>query len=92
MFTAQCLVSDNKVWRDVGKPYVGNVQRGTSARGDAEKIVSNTKYIHLVSPVEGWTKKQWFNVIYDAPAPVPTQKAFIIYHAEDGTETKFIPE
>ncbi len=96
-FTGTCTDGSNKVWSSIGGTQIGNVKDGSSVRGDRRASVAGILYLHLTSPIVGWTKKQWFNVVYQTepvppppPPPPPTEE--YILHVKDGVTRKFIPE
>lgn len=62
-----------KVWSSIGGAQISEVKVNQSITGDSETIVSGTKYIHLTSPINGWSKAQWFNysIVTEPPPPPP---------------------
>jgi len=59
-YTGKCT-STAKVWADAGDVRVyPDVSLGAAIKADSIKIVSGTKYIHLTSPIVGWSKAEWF--------------------------------
>jgi GH25 family lysozyme M1 (1,4-beta-N-acetylmuramidase) len=91
MYSGKAKV-DAKLWKSVGGAQIDTIKAGASVRGYAPQ----GDYVQLVSPA-GWTKKIWLDP-YDSeaiivpPPPPPPSTRYIIYHAEDGTEEKFVPE
>jgi GH25 family lysozyme M1 (1,4-beta-N-acetylmuramidase) len=64
-----------KVWADVGglRKYP-DVWVGAAIKADGTKPVAGVKYIHLTSPIVGWSKAEWFaytEVVVVPPPPPP---------------------
>lgn len=71
-FAGKCTDGNNKFWETVGGANTNKtVKDGTSVSGDKRATVSGILYIHVTSPVVGWTKKQWFDVTYGTTPPPP---------------------
>lgn len=71
-FTGKCIDGNNKVWDTIGGEVQTSIKLNTSVSGDKRSTVAGILYLHLTSPVVGWTKKQWFDVTYGTTPP-PTQ-------------------
>lgn len=97
MYKGTCKV-EAKVWRDVGMAQIDTVQAGKLITADIEKVVSGVKYLHLLTPVNGWSKALWFAYAPVTttpptepptnPPPVPTDEYII--HVKNGVSRKFI--
>lgn len=57
-----------KVWDSIGGRQTGELRPGTSVTGDAPL---GSGYVHLRSPVDGWTKKLWLYPYAEAPVTPP---------------------
>lgn len=98
-FSAKCT-SLAKVWSDIGGANLNHdIKVGETVYGDGEKSVSGVAYLHLNSPISGWTKKQWFSVTYTPdpdpdPTPVPTEKKIVksTILFDDGTTEDLYPQ
>lgn len=98
-FSAKCT-TQAKVWSDVGGANLNHdIKVGETVYGDSEKSVSGVVYLHLNSPISGWTKKQWFSVTYTPdpdpdPTPIPTEKKIVksTVTFDDGTTEDLYPQ
>lgn len=74
-FVGTSKYSPAKVWSSIGGSQTSAITvLGTPVRIDAEQTVSGVKYVHLTSPVAGWSKAMWFNyspVVVEPPPPPP---------------------
>jgi len=89
-----------KVWEVIGgKRVYPDVKENQTIRGDAEKTVAGKKYLHLTSPIVGWSVASWFTYTVEAtpvpgdpptipppiPDPVITLPEYLTAHKADGT-------
>lgn len=73
-FTTKCTDARNKFWESIGGANTNQtVSVGQEVDGDDEQTVAGVKYLHITSPISGWTKAQWFGPLtyIDVPPPPP---------------------
>jgi GH25 family lysozyme M1 (1,4-beta-N-acetylmuramidase) len=93
-----------KVWATIGGARVyPDVTANQSIKADAEQTVAGTRYIHLKSPIIGWSKAQWFSYHPvttpppdpdPEPDPPPAAKAVVkgVLHFDDGSTQDLFPQ
>ena len=74
-----------KVWAVIGGRQVGTVQPAQIIHADILREVNEIKYLHITSPIVGWTRADWFSYSADPAVKVPfaiTIKGFKPYVGE----------
>lgn len=73
------------VWNIPGGSKVTFVRQGSSIRADQKTLYSGTYYLHLTSPVVGWSKDIWFNYSESViqPPPPPPGPTVTVTHKID---------
>jgi GH25 family lysozyme M1 (1,4-beta-N-acetylmuramidase) len=70
-FVGKCTTTA-KVWRGIGGERVyPDVWVGAPIRADGEQTVSGVKYLHLTSPIMGWSKAVWYEYRQETTPPPP---------------------
>lgn len=70
MYTGKAI-SDAKVWNTPGGQQISQVKNGTLIKADNTTTYSGVKYLHLTSPVLGWSKAMWFSYSESTIPPLP---------------------
>ncbi len=95
-FEGKCIAVDPaKVFSSIGGPRVyPDIKKDTSIKADVEQIASGVKYLHLTSPVIGWSKalQYEYHLVESVPLPPPAPVDEYILYFKDGNVRKFIPE